>query len=48
MADSFFLVLKLNLERGSNAARVSFNFSCKALIAWMRLVQVSHMLVFGS
>lgn len=34
IAEAFFLVLKLNFERGSKAARVSLSRSCKALIAY--------------
>lgn len=34
IADAFFFVLKLNLDRGSNAARVSFSLSWSALMAW--------------
>jgi hypothetical protein len=40
IAEGFFLVLKLNFERGSNVARVSFNLSCKALMALKKLAEL--------
>jgi hypothetical protein len=40
--------LKLNLARGSNAALVSFNFSCKALIAYETGISTEDSMLYYS
>lgn len=43
IAEAFFLVLKLNFERGSNDARISVNLSCKALMACEGVVSCANL-----